>query len=109
MTASRPRTKEQFPVPTTDHPASTPTRVRPRVELVHDEVPKRLRAAREARKIGVREMARRLNVTASAISQIETGRTRPSVSMLYAMVQELGMSLDELFDQGNGGAAPAPA
>jgi len=96
-------------VATTDTPASAPTRARPRLELVHDEVPKRLRAAREERKIGVREMARRLDVTASAISQIETGRTRPSVSMLYAMVQELGMSLDELFEQGDGGGASAPS
>ena len=33
----------------------------------------------------------------SAISQIETGKSRPSVSTLYTMVSELGMSLDELF------------
>jgi mannose-6-phosphate isomerase-like protein (cupin superfamily)/DNA-binding XRE family transcriptional regulator len=31
------------------------------------------------------------------ISQIETGKTQPSVGTLYAVVTELGVSLDELF------------
>jgi mannose-6-phosphate isomerase-like protein (cupin superfamily) len=31
------------------------------------------------------------------VSQIETGKSRPSVSTLYSIVTELGMSLDELF------------
>jgi transcriptional regulator with XRE-family HTH domain len=62
------------------------------------EVPRRLRAERERRKISVRELARRLEVSPSAISQIETGRARPSVATLYAIVTELDMSLDELFD-----------
>lgn len=65
---------------------------------MNDEVPRRLRAQREQRKISLRELARRLDVSPSAISQIETGRARPSVATLYAIVSELGMSLDELFD-----------
>lgn len=65
--------------------------------LVEAELPRRLRAKREQRKLSVRELARRLDVSPSAISQIETGRARPSVSTLYAIVAELGMSLDELF------------
>lgn len=68
------------------------------------EVPKRLRAERERTGISVREMARRVDVSPSAISQIETGRARPSVSLLYAIVTELGLSLDELFQSE---AAPA--
>lgn len=67
------------------------------VGLVEGEVPRRLRAARESRGISVRDLARRLGLTPSAISQIETGRARPSVSTLYAIVSELGLSLDELF------------
>ena len=67
-------------------------------DVVEDDLPRRLRAAREVEGISVRELARRLEVSPSAISQIETGRARPSVSMLYALVTELGMSLDELFD-----------
>jgi transcriptional regulator with XRE-family HTH domain len=45
----------------------------------------------------VREFARRLGVSPSAISKIETGKYRPSVSVLWAIVTELGMTLDELF------------
>jgi len=66
--------------------------------VMDDELPRRLRAERERRRISVRELARRLDVTPSAISQIETGRARPSVATLFAIVTELDMSLDALFD-----------
>src|SRR5919204_5403546 len=70
------------------------------LDLVEGEVPRRLRAEREKRGMSVRELARRLDLTPSAISQIETGRARPSVSTLYSIVTELGLSLDGLFNQG---------
>ncbi|MEZ5120301.1 MAG: XRE family transcriptional regulator [Solirubrobacterales bacterium] len=76
-------------------------------DVLEDEVPRRLRAERERRGISVRELARRLDVSPSAISQIETGRARPSVATLYAIVTELGMSLDELFDH-DVGRRPGP-
>lgn len=76
------------------------------VPIMDEEVPQRLRNERQARGISVRELARRLDVSPSAISQIETGRARPSVSLLYAIVTELGLSLDELF-QGDGSAEAA--
>jgi transcriptional regulator with XRE-family HTH domain/quercetin dioxygenase-like cupin family protein len=56
----------------------------------------RLRAARSARRLSLRELAGRLGVSPSLISQIETGRANPSVSTLYAMAAELDVSLDEL-------------
>jgi transcriptional regulator with XRE-family HTH domain len=62
-----------------------------------DGVGQRLRAEREARGVSLRELARRLAISPSALSQIETGRSRPSVGTLYAIVSELDMSLDELF------------
>jgi transcriptional regulator with XRE-family HTH domain len=61
------------------------------------DVGPRLRKRREERALSLRELARRLNISPSALSQIETGKSRPSVSTLYAVVNELGMSLDELF------------
>jgi transcriptional regulator with XRE-family HTH domain len=64
---------------------------------VQGEVGRRLRLHREQRQLSLRELARRLGLSPSAISQIETGKSRPSVSTLYAIVSELGMSLDELF------------
>ncbi len=67
---------------------------------VREDVGQRLRAHREARNITLRELARRLGLSPSAISQIETGKSRPSVSTLYSIVSELGMSLDELFSGG---------
>ena len=56
----------------------------------------RLRAARTARALSLRELAGRLGVSPSLISQIETGRANPSVSTLYALAAELDVSLDEL-------------
>lgn len=57
----------------------------------------RLRAEREARNISMRQLARRLDISPSALSQVETGTSRPSVRTLYAIVSELGLSLDEIF------------
>lgn len=56
----------------------------------------RLREVRNARGLSLRALAARLGVSASLISQVETGRARPSVRTLYAIAAELGMSLDEL-------------
>ena len=44
-------------------------------------------------------MARRLDVSPSLVSQIETGKIQPSVRTLYAIVSELGVSLDAIFAQ----------
>jgi transcriptional regulator with XRE-family HTH domain len=57
----------------------------------------RLRDERERARISQRELARRLGVSASLISQIESGQSKPSVSTLYAIVTELGVSLDHIF------------
>lgn len=56
----------------------------------------RLREARQARGMSLRTLADRLGVSPSLISQVETGRAKPSVSTLYAIANELGVSLDEL-------------
>ena len=61
------------------------------------QVGRRLRSAREAQGLSLREVARRVDISASALSQIETGKSRPSVKTLYAIVSELGISMDELF------------
>jgi transcriptional regulator with XRE-family HTH domain len=56
----------------------------------------RLRLAREARRLSVRELARRIGCSASLISQIERGLSVPSVGVLYALATELDSSLDYL-------------
>ena len=57
----------------------------------------KLREERERARISQRELARRLGVSASLISQVESGQSKPSVSTLYAIVTELGVSLDDVF------------
>lgn len=59
-------------------------------------VGRRVRDERLRQKIGVRELARRVGVSASLISQVELGKASPSVGTLYAIVSELELSLDEL-------------
>jgi transcriptional regulator with XRE-family HTH domain len=60
----------------------------------------RLRAIRLRRGLSLRELARRLALSPSSISQIETGKMQPSVRTLYAFVSEFGVTVDEvLFDQ----------
>jgi transcriptional regulator with XRE-family HTH domain len=56
----------------------------------------RLRRARTARGLSLRTVAKRLGVSPSLISQVETGRAMPSVNTLYSLANELGVSLDEL-------------
>lgn len=66
-----------------------------------NELGERLRAERERQRVGVRELSRRVNISASMISQIELGRVMPSVSTLYAITTALGISLDDLFAPGD--------
>ena len=62
----------------------------------YPEVGERLRARRRDKGLSLRELADRLRVSPSLISQIERGRARPSVSTLFALVTELDASLDDL-------------
>lgn len=56
----------------------------------------RLRDRRQQAALSLRELARRIGVSASLISQIETGKVQPSVATLYALVRELGATFDEI-------------
>jgi transcriptional regulator with XRE-family HTH domain len=60
-------------------------------------VGERLREHRQRKGISVRSLARELGVSASLISQIETGKSQPSVSTLYAMTTALGISVEDVF------------
>jgi quercetin dioxygenase-like cupin family protein/DNA-binding XRE family transcriptional regulator len=57
----------------------------------------RLRTERERLEISLRELARRIEVSPSLISQIERGLAMPSVSTLWLLATELGLTIDELF------------
>jgi len=71
-----------------------------------EDIGTRLREERDRVGISQRELARRVGLSASMISQIESGQSKPSVSTLYGIVTELGVSLDEIF--GANGMAPIP-
>ena len=61
-----------------------------------DAIGHRLREERVKVGISQRELARRLGLSASLISQLESGQSRPSVGTLYSIVTELGVSLDRV-------------
>ena len=61
----------------------------------------RLRVARQVQGLSLRGLARRLSISPSLLSQVETGRARPSVNTLYAIASELAISLDELLFPGD--------
>lgn len=57
----------------------------------------RIRRERARRGMSLRRLAREVGVSASMISQIETAKSQPSVSTLYAITNALGMSIEDLF------------
>jgi transcriptional regulator with XRE-family HTH domain len=67
----------------------------------------RLKDVRMRSGMSLREVARQLGVSASFISQMENGKSQPSVATLYSMAQLLGVSIDELF-QRDGALEPPP-
>lgn len=69
----------------------------------------RIRQARLARGVSLRALARDVGVSASLVSQIETGKSQPSVSTLYAITTALGISVESLFDAGEPAGAPPAA
>ncbi len=74
-----------------------------------NELGSRLRLARELAGESVRGLARRVGVSASLVSQIELGRVQPSVGTLYSISNELGISLDDLFRDGEPDAPARPS
>jgi transcriptional regulator with XRE-family HTH domain len=61
-----------------------------------DGIGDRLREERVKAGLSQRELARRLGLSASLISQLESGLSKPSVGTLYAIVTELDLSLDRV-------------
>ena len=58
-----------------------------------------LKKHRENRGLTLREIARRIGVSASLVSQIERGRVTPSVATLYQFATEFGLSIESLFSK----------
>jgi transcriptional regulator with XRE-family HTH domain len=73
------------------------------------DIGERLRDARQRQGLSLRGLAKSLGVSPSLISQVETGKTQPSVSTLYAIVSELGISLDEVLGVGPASGRNTPS
>jgi transcriptional regulator with XRE-family HTH domain len=87
------------------------TRAEPAAEGVDPAVNlgSRLRQARVDADMTLRELARTLGVSPSFVSQLENGKSQPSVATLYSLSQVLGVSIDRLFEGDDGTAAPTAA
>lgn len=72
-------------------------------------VGERIREERVRRGVSLRALAGEVGVSASMISQIENGKSQPSVSTLYAITSALGVSIQDVFDAGVPAAAPPRA
>jgi transcriptional regulator with XRE-family HTH domain/quercetin dioxygenase-like cupin family protein len=73
------------------------------------EIGEKLRAVRQSRQMSLRELANKAEVSASMLSQIETGKVFPSVRSLYTIANALEVSVDYFFPEQNGGPAAIPA
>ncbi|PWJ27393.1 XRE family transcriptional regulator [Branchiibius hedensis] len=59
----------------------------------------RIREVRERKGLSLREVARRMDISASALSQIERGLLRPSVNRLFAIANALDVTVLEVFGE----------
>jgi transcriptional regulator with XRE-family HTH domain len=71
-----------------------------------DDLGERLKDLRVRAGLSLRELARQADVSPSFVSQIENGKSQPSVATLYSFSQLLDVSIDELFN--DKGAPPPP-
>lgn len=62
----------------------------------------KLREIRQERGMSLRELAAKAEVSASMLSQIETGKVFPSVRSLYGIAAALGVSVDYFFPDVDG-------
>jgi transcriptional regulator with XRE-family HTH domain/quercetin dioxygenase-like cupin family protein len=61
----------------------------------------KLRTVRQRRRISLRDLARRAEMSASMLSQIETGKTFPSVRSIYSIAAALDVPVDYFFPDPN--------
>ncbi|GII95996.1 helix-turn-helix domain-containing protein [Sinosporangium siamense] len=68
----------------------------------------RLRKIRTERRLSLRELGQRAGCSASLISQVERGQSAPSAGVIYALANELQISLDYLFGVADAEPATVP-
>jgi transcriptional regulator with XRE-family HTH domain/uncharacterized cupin superfamily protein len=68
----------------------------------------KLRAVRQERQMSLRDLANKAEVSASMLSQIETGKVFPSVRSLYTIANALDVSVDYFFPEQADGRISVP-
>ena len=63
------------------------------------QIGKRLRQARRANDLSLKELAEAVGCSESLLSKIENERARPSLQMLHKIVEKLGLTIGGLFAQ----------
>jgi transcriptional regulator with XRE-family HTH domain len=63
-----------------------------------ERIGERLAHLRATRNVKISDLARRIGVSPSLISQIERGQSRPSVTTLFALAQQLEVPVDAFFE-----------
>ncbi len=62
----------------------------------------KLRTVRQQRQISLRELAEKASISASMLSQIETGKAYPSVRSIYSIAAALALPVDYFFPEPDG-------
>ena len=68
----------------------------------------RLKDIRQDKRLTLREVAKQLGISASLLSQVENGKTQPSVGTLYGLVTFYGVSMDTVLTGRGPAATSAP-
>src|SRR3954463_7348993 len=89
------RTTDGVPAPLAGPPPEIPATASP---TAMEGLGARLKELRRQAGLSLRELARQANVSPSLVSQIENGKSRPSVATLYTFARLLSVPVDELFD-----------
>lgn len=69
----------------------------------------KLRTVRQERQMSLRDLANKAEVSASMLSQIETGKVFPSVRSLYTIANALEVSVDYFFPEQNDNRVTIPS
>lgn len=71
--------------------------------MLVQSIARRLKSARQARRLSASELARRADIAKSTLTQLEAGHGNPSVETLWALATALGLPFASLIE------APGPA
>src|SRR3954451_14506007 len=88
------RTTDGVPAPLAGPPPEIPATASP---TAMEGLGARLKELRRQAGLSLRELARQAEVSPSLVSQIENGKSRPSVSTLYTFARPLNVPVDAVF------------